>query len=144
MGLLPQRVKRVLTAILLLAVAAAMWAFGGLDCPFWQAGLPCPGCGLTRATAAASQGDLPAAFRLNPFFPYYLAVTGLLLLGFVLYIVGREQAPESFAQRTVFRVPKHLHAAISLVGLAYNFYDKGFNGDGWVPRCIAWLSLHLG
>ena len=30
-------------------------------------GLPCPGCGMTRALAAFSQGDFTAALGLNPF-----------------------------------------------------------------------------
>ncbi len=30
-------------------------------------GLPCPGCGMTRALCALSQGDLSVALALNPF-----------------------------------------------------------------------------
>ena len=42
-------------------------------CPFhaWT-GLPCPGCGTTRAVVALATGDLPAALALNP-----LATIGL-------------------------------------------------------------------
>jgi len=41
----------------------------GVDlCPFHRAtGLPCPGCGMSRAMAAMSQGDLGAALGLHPF-----------------------------------------------------------------------------
>jgi hypothetical protein len=30
-------------------------------------GLPCPGCGMSRAISAISQGDLSVAVALNPF-----------------------------------------------------------------------------
>ncbi|HEX2735910.1 MAG TPA: DUF2752 domain-containing protein [Polyangiaceae bacterium] len=39
-------------------------------CPFAAVtGLPCPGCGLTRATLALVHGDLTAALRLHPLSP---------------------------------------------------------------------------
>ncbi len=50
-------------------------------------GLPCPGCGMTRAISAFSQGDFSAALGLNPFvlfaWPTFLvlAVTTLLPRG---------------------------------------------------------------
>lgn len=56
---------------LLVMVASVFFPVGGLRfdlCPVHRlTGLPCPGCGLSRALAAASQGDFGAAFGLNPF-----------------------------------------------------------------------------
>lgn len=46
-------------------------------------GLPCPGCGLTRALFAALGGDLAGAFRMHPLFwlpPLLLAAILLLTL----------------------------------------------------------------
>jgi hypothetical protein len=72
---------------LLVMVASAFFPVTGLGvdlCPVHRvSGLPCPGCGLSRAMAAVSQGDLGAAVGLNPFvlfaWPLFLA---LALLAF--------------------------------------------------------------
>lgn len=51
----------------------------GLDtCGFHAAtGLPCPGCGLTRAFIALAHGQLREAWRLHPFaFPLYAVCVG--------------------------------------------------------------------
>lgn len=45
-----------------------------LLCPFRCAtGKPCPLCGLTRAFATATHGDLSSAFRFNPLWPLFAA-----------------------------------------------------------------------
>lgn len=43
-------------------------------------GIPCPGCGLTRATLAMVQGDFGAMARHHPLAP--------IVVGFVLYAVA--------------------------------------------------------
>ena len=49
-----------------LVLLAALCCFG---CPFRRlTGLPCPGCGLTRAWLHALRGDWAAAFRAHAFF----------------------------------------------------------------------------
>lgn len=53
--------------------------FSGLDtCAFHaMTGLPCPGCGLTRAFVALSHGQLREAWALHPFaFPLYALCLG--------------------------------------------------------------------
>ena len=76
---------------LLLALWLIRWAaeagFPLPACGFRQAtGLPCPGCGSTRALLALAGGDVAGAWRFNP-----LATT--LTLGFALaggvWITGR-------------------------------------------------------
>ncbi|MEZ4225303.1 MAG: DUF2752 domain-containing protein [Polyangiaceae bacterium] len=45
-------------------------------------GIPCPGCGLTRATMAAAHGDFHGALQLHPLVfvvaPVYITVLGTL------------------------------------------------------------------
>ncbi len=42
-------------------------------------GLPCPGCGLTRAFLSAFRGDMAAAFTWHPLFPAIPIVIGILI-----------------------------------------------------------------
>ena len=43
-------------------------AFLPVCCPFHLiTGIPCPGCGMTRAFLALAKGDLITAFHYNPF-----------------------------------------------------------------------------
>lgn len=42
-------------------------------------GLPCPGCGLTRAMLAIFRGDFKAAWHLHPFAYLILAYAGVFL-----------------------------------------------------------------
>jgi hypothetical protein len=49
-------------------------------CPMASSlGIPCPGCGLTRATLALLHGDVGAALRFHPL----VAVLAPLFIGFV-------------------------------------------------------------
>lgn len=68
-----------------LLVACAVFGLGAMKgwrlwpCVFAEAtGLPCPGCGMTRATAALLRGDWHTALRLHPFVPFF-AVLGILI-----------------------------------------------------------------
>ncbi|MEO8503317.1 MAG: DUF2752 domain-containing protein [Acidobacteriota bacterium] len=45
-------------------------------------GLPCPGCGMTRAFAALAHGDLAAAWHWHPLSP---AVAAELFLGWLVW-----------------------------------------------------------
>ena len=53
-------------------------------------GLPCPGCGLTRAAFLLLRGDLPAAFAMHPFlFAWILLVCYWAVCR---YVLGRKAA----------------------------------------------------
>jgi len=67
-------------------VASLVFAPGDLLrldlCPFHRlTGLPCAGCGMTRAFCAISHGDFAAAWGFNPFgFVFYAAFVLMALL----------------------------------------------------------------
>ena len=47
----------------------ALWVIVDLPCLFrYWTGIPCPGCGLSRAWLSALRLDLSAAFRYHPMF----------------------------------------------------------------------------
>lgn len=78
-------------AVLVLALAAIAALVIALDAPLCPSatllGLPCPGCGLTRASLALVRGDIATAVRLHPLAPLLaplaLSVAGLALVRFV-------------------------------------------------------------
>jgi hypothetical protein len=65
-------------------VVAAIGGLGALvpfsTCPVRLAfGVPCPGCGLTRATLAAARLDLATALRFHPLCPALIAVAAAMV-----------------------------------------------------------------
>jgi len=62
-GTVPARLVRL---VALFAPFGFAVAFSVPVCPSAAAGIPCPGCGLTRATLALLQGDVAAATALQP------------------------------------------------------------------------------
>jgi hypothetical protein len=54
-------------------VAAAMCHLPGMPCPFVHLfHVPCPGCGISRASAATLRADFGSAVRLHAFAPFFL------------------------------------------------------------------------
>ncbi|MBP7401169.1 MAG: DUF2752 domain-containing protein [Clostridia bacterium] len=90
--------------------SAAAWAMSGTPCLLQSAtGLPCPGCGLTRAVRLALQGDTAGAFRMHPLFPVAVAV--LVALPVIAW-----RAP-SFLRTRTFRT-----VAVAVIGLFLAVY----------------------
>ena len=55
------------------------------ECPFFKVtGLPCPGCGLTRACLLLLQGDVPAAMRFHAFAPVFVVLISMMTIATVL------------------------------------------------------------
>lgn len=76
--------RALLVFICLLALTVGL--AGGLwPCYFTQlTGLPCPGCGMTRAASAWMRGDISAALRLHPFSPLLIIIGILISAGALL------------------------------------------------------------
>jgi hypothetical protein len=63
-------------------VLCVVTGVGGWPCPLKMAlGIPCPGCGLTRASVALLRGEFATAFRTHAFAP-------ALLLGVLAFAVA--------------------------------------------------------
>ncbi len=76
--------RRLAQGLVLCGTAQAALTFAGLPgwpCPLHEGlGLPCPGCGLSRATASLLRGDWPGALAIHPFAPLVLVVLAMLLV----------------------------------------------------------------
>ncbi|MEQ1862609.1 MAG: DUF2752 domain-containing protein [Chthoniobacteraceae bacterium] len=73
-------------------LAATAIGVPGWICP-WNAatGLPCPGCGLTRASVQLLSGDFSGSMRTHPFAPAVVIALGFVLAGAVLADGARER-----------------------------------------------------
>jgi hypothetical protein len=81
-------VRRLLWVLVAAVPIAAAFAVNMPLCPMAGIlGVPCPGCGLTRASLALVHGDFARAFHFHPLvfwvLPVYLFLVGGLLFGFV-------------------------------------------------------------
>jgi len=66
------------------------------ECPIFRAtGIPCPGCGLSRATVLLLKGDLAGSFRFHAFAPIFLFAIAALILSVLL--------PKSILQPVIAR-----------------------------------------
>ena len=95
-------------------IALVSLSLPGWVCPFFRlTGLPCPGCGLTRAVILLLKGDLQASLHFHAFAPILLLTALALIL--VLLLPRSITQPaisklETLEQQTGF-------TAIILVGL---------------------------
>ena len=89
------RSRAVALALSAMAAAQVALVWAGLPawpCPLMHAlGVPCPGCGLSRASAALLRGDLAAALSLHAFAPV-LPLALVIVVGAALLPEGRRLA----------------------------------------------------
>jgi hypothetical protein len=86
--------RRASIVLALCGVALLAVVFEAPLCPTASLfGVPCPGCGLTRATLALLHGDLRGALRFHPLVlllaPLYFGLIGAAALG---YVAGPERS----------------------------------------------------
>jgi hypothetical protein len=66
------------------------------ECPIFRlTGVPCPGCGLSRATTLLLKGDLAGSLRFHAFAPIFLVAIIALILSVLL--------PKSIIQPAISR-----------------------------------------
>jgi predicted metal-binding membrane protein len=71
----------VLTGALSLHILMASLHLPVWECPFFGVtGLPCPGCGLTRACMLLLQGDVHAAVRFHAFAPIFIVLISAMMI----------------------------------------------------------------
>jgi Protein of unknown function (DUF2752) len=78
------------SAALLLSLSAS--GVAGWQCPFLHiTGIPCPGCGLTRATYLLLRGDIHASLTFHAFAP--IVLLGIAVVGSAGLLPDRARQP---------------------------------------------------
>ncbi len=105
--------RGILVAVTVLGFAAWMnWQIW--PCVFAEiTGLPCPGCGLTRATSALLRGDWRTSWQFHPFAGFFVIVSPLVAAGGLL----RSWRVEPLAAKVEVFERRTKLPAIILVGL---------------------------
>lgn len=125
----PSRLKAVWTASMPLVVLAVFAVVEFPLCPFkLGVGLPCPGCGLTRATLAGLRLDLHGLLHFHPLAPI---LTPLVVWNFtkpVLLALGWVK------QETIDRLPRAPQPFYWALGIALTVL--------WIGRLAGYLGGH--
>ncbi len=80
-----RRFGLILTGALSLHIIFVLLHLPIWECPFFKVtGLPCPGCGLTRACLLLLQGDVHAAMRFHAFAPVFILLISMMMIATVL------------------------------------------------------------
>ena len=127
------RQNRVLWISLAVFMAFA-WSVTGTSCTIRSiTGLPCPGCGLTRALLLFLHGDLAGAWGMHPLF--WLAPPVLL---FILYFSIRDPARLSGRRATlIWILTAGLFILVYLIRMVLIFPDAEpltWNDQAFLPR----------
>jgi hypothetical protein len=80
-----RRFGLVLTGALGLHIGFVSLSLPSWECPFFKlTGVPCPGCGLTRACMLLAKGDVQSSIRFHAFAPIFLVFIAILIIATVL------------------------------------------------------------
>jgi uncharacterized protein DUF2752 len=80
-----RRFGLVLTGALGLHIGFFALGLPAWECPLFRlTGLPCPGCGLTRACVLLLRGEVQASIKFHAFAPVFIALIAMLIIGTLL------------------------------------------------------------
>ena len=75
----------VLIGALGVHVGLTLLGLPGWQCAFFRlTGVPCPGCGLTRACLLLTRGEVQASIRFHAFAPVFIVFISILIVATVL------------------------------------------------------------
>jgi ribose/xylose/arabinose/galactoside ABC-type transport system permease subunit len=141
---------QLLRAALLALVAVPFAAAYSADFPLCPSagllGIPCPGCGLTRATLAVFQGHFVEALRLHPLvFVLSPIYTGAMLAALLDFVRGprsaRKPPSKSWTSGRAFAISAIVLLVLTLGVWAARFLGA-FGGPVPVRSYSAWHSSH--
>lgn len=70
-----------ISGVAFLQLLLTFFGLPGWQCPFFHAlGLPCPGCGMTRASVFLAHGELKQAMVMHAFAPFFLIALGIIAI----------------------------------------------------------------
>ena len=129
------RKRLTLAAVLVLAFVISSLTIG---CPIkFFTGIPCPGCGMSRAIMSCLTLDFDIAFALHPLFPLAPVV--------IAYIIFGDMLPQ--------RVNNGIGTALAAVFIAVYAYRIIFTtssvtaidfGNSFVIKSFKYIISHLG
>lgn len=75
----------LLTGALAVHIVLSVLGLPGWQCPVLKlTGVPCPGCGLTRACLLLLRGDLQTSMKFHAFAPVFIVFVSLMILSTLL------------------------------------------------------------
>ena len=133
------RLKTALNAAVGLLLWGAVFLLTDSLCWFQALfGLPCPGCGSTRAAIALFHGHFSEAFAFHPLIPLSLAILPYAAFRDAL----RRRRPVSAAERIALMCVVSLYIAVYVIRMARLFPHTEpmvpLEGALW-PRVFRWL-----
>jgi hypothetical protein len=111
-------------------------------------GIPCPGCGLTRATLALLHGDVHAALRFHPLVwllsPLFIGFMAAALVELVREPAAATATPRPSFMRWNSRAVSVVGAALLLttLGVWLARFGGAFGGPVPVTSVAQWLAQH--
>jgi len=139
LGIQPGWAKRLAIVALVMSPLFAMILVDVPSCPTaYVFGIPCPGCGLTRATLALLRGDFHAALHFHPLVflatPMYFGVIGSIAWGYVRG--GVERIPSGRLTKVMSAVA--LITFVLLIGVWGARFFGAFGGPVKVRTYSGW------